>query len=405
MNPTQPLTASHMPPLDALRGLAIVMVTLYRFAHLGPEDTSAVGSWLFPIFNVGNYGVDLFFVISGFLITGILDDAKGKDGYLVNFIGRRALRIFPLYYAVLAIAFFLFPLLGSTIFAPQAPQQAWLWLYGTNLYQTLQGSWCLGPFDHFWSLAVEEHFYLIWPFVVGFFCRATNIRICIGIIVAAVLGRVAWMVAGGNEMAPSVLTFFRADALAVGALIALVARDKEWRDWLVPVASVTALVTGLLLIPLLALNRRALMIPETLLAWHFGSLIVIAVSGSWDRWTGWLWNNGALQWISRYSYGMYVFQNLLIAVMAPLITSESMCASLGSILWGRLAYTGIMSALTLAVAMLSWHLFEQRFLGLKDYFVSPAAPATNAPETTQPETGKATIPAPIAVTPVHETAV
>jgi len=392
-----------MPALDGLRGLAILMVTLYRFAHLGPEDTSAIGSWLFPLCNLGNYGVDLFFVISGFLITGILDDSKGKDGYLMNFIGRRSLRIFPLYYGVLAVAFLLFPLIGSTTFAPQQPQQAWLWLYGTNIYQAWQGSWCLGPFDHFWSLAVEEHFYLVWPLVVGLFSRTTTLRICLGIIVCAVGGRVLWMMTGGNEMAPSVITFFRADALAVGALIALAARDRNWREWLVPLASATAIVTGLLLVPLLAMNRRSLMIPETLLAWYFGSLIVIAVSGTWDRWLGWLWNNSAMQWLSRYSYGMYVFQNLLIAVMAPIVTSEILCTSLGSVLGGRLAYTAIMSALTLVVAMASWHFFEQHFLALKDFFITPKQPAAESTAVV-PSEASAAAPTVSEKTPVQETA-
>lgn len=401
MKDNHSLTASHMPALDGLRGLAILMVTVYRFAHLGPDDPSTLGSGFFSLVNWGTYGVDLFFVISGFLITGILDDAKGKDHYLINFIGRRALRIFPLYYAVLLVAFVGLPLIGSSIFAAQEPQQAWLWLYGTNIYQTIQGSWCLGRFDHFWSLAVEEHFYLIWPLVVGAFCRTSTIRICLGIIVCSVVGRVAWMVSGGNEMAPAVLTLFRADALAVGALIALAARDKDWREWLVPVANWTAIVTGLLVLPLLVLNRRALMVPETLLAWHFGAWIVIAVSGSWDRWLGGVWSNPSLQFLSRYSYGMYVFQNLLIAVMEPVLTAESMCATVGSIFWGRLAYTAIMFSLALGVAMASWHGFEQHFLALKDYFTSPSksdAPCDEAKiATTSPGTSQQDAPANTAV--------
>lgn len=359
-------SSGHIPALDGLRGLAILLVTLYRFST-GPTDPSAAGQWLFPVLHLGWCGVDLFFVLSGFLITGILFDSKDKDGYLVNFFGRRALRIFPLYYGVLLVSFLLLPWVGVRVFAPQEPQQAWLWLYGTNIYQAVQGAWCLGPFNHFWSLAVEEHFYLVWPFVIGYFSRTTAMRICVGLVVASVVGRTIWMLVSGNEIAPSVLTLFRADALAVGAWLALATRDRRGVATLVSGAWVTAILTGLALIPLLALHRRFLMIPEALLAWFFGAVLVIAVADRGESRLGWLWNIRFLQVLGKYSYGMYVFQNLLIPLVAPVLTSQLLCDRLESVFWGRLCYLGIMSTLTFALAVASWHLFEQHFLKLKDF--------------------------------------
>lgn len=366
---------SHIPALDGLRGLAILLVTIYRFSP-GPSDDSLVGQWLFSIMHTWTCGVDLFFVLSGFLITGILFDTKEKDGYLVNFFGRRSLRIFPLYFAVLAIAFLLFPLLGITVFAPQQPHQAWLWCYGTNIFQSIQGSWCLGPFDHFWSLAVEEHFYLVWPLVIGCLSRTSAMRTCVAIIIASVVGRVGWMLAGGNEVTPSVLTLFRADALAVGAWLALAVRDRRGIANLATAAWTTLVITGLLLIPVLAMDRRLMMIPEALLAWFFGSLLLLAVMDRGESWLGWLWNNRFLQWLSKYGYGMYVYQNLLIPIMAPLVTSKLLCDLLGSALLGRLCYIGIMSTLTFAVAAVSWHCFEERILRLKEFFSSAPDVAT-----------------------------
>src|SRR5947207_1280339 len=105
------LPRGHIPALDAIRGLAIVAVTLYRFGGGGEGPASALDHpWLIGL---GQRGVDLFFVLSGFLITGILFDAKGKENYFRNFYVRRALRIFPLYYAALVAAVMILPWLTS----------------------------------------------------------------------------------------------------------------------------------------------------------------------------------------------------------------------------------------------------------------------------------------------------
>jgi peptidoglycan/LPS O-acetylase OafA/YrhL len=108
--------------------------------------------------NYGSYGVDLFFVLSGFLITGILYDACNKPHYFRNFFMRRILRIFPLYYGVLALLFFVGPLIpplrGSTLDF-LVDRQAWAWLYAVNIYIAKHGEWSFSYLDHFWSLAIE----------------------------------------------------------------------------------------------------------------------------------------------------------------------------------------------------------------------------------------------------------
>src|SRR5262245_23583086 len=104
------LPRGHIPALDAIRGLAIVVVTLYRFGGGGYGPARAIDHSSFV--ELGQHGVDLFFVLSGFLITGILFDAKGKEYYFRNFYVRRSLRIFPLYYGALAAAIFVLPWLS-----------------------------------------------------------------------------------------------------------------------------------------------------------------------------------------------------------------------------------------------------------------------------------------------------
>src|SRR3954453_14091705 len=206
------LPRGHIPALDAIRGLAIVVVTLYRIGGGGDGPASAIGhSWLMAL---GQRGVDLFFVLSGFLITGILFDAKGKEHYFRNFYVRRALRIFPLYYAALVAAIVILPLFGSSYavaFRPAVAAQAWLWLYGANLLQAIEGAWCLGPLNHFWSLAIEEHFYLLWPAVIYFASRRTAMGISGGLFLLSIVTRAVWLASGGNDVAAEVLTPLRMD--------------------------------------------------------------------------------------------------------------------------------------------------------------------------------------------------
>ncbi|MBV8281847.1 MAG: acyltransferase, partial [Candidatus Eremiobacteraeota bacterium] len=164
----------HMPALDGVRGLAILMVLLVHFlADLLPT-TNSVEHAIVYVAGYGTYGVDLFFILSGFLITGILYDASDKTFYFYNFYMRRFLRIFPLYYGVLALLFFVAPLIprlqGATL-NHLVGRQGWAWLYGVNIYTAIQGEWNLSFINHFWSLAVEEQFYLFWPMVVYLLAR------------------------------------------------------------------------------------------------------------------------------------------------------------------------------------------------------------------------------------------
>ena len=368
--PGEPNLKGHVPALDAIRGLAILLVTGYRFWER-PLSAPAETDVLSQFFSLGFRGVDLFFVLSGFLITGILFDAKSKQHYFRNFYMRRTLRIFPLYYGVLLVTLFLLPLAGlstSRLFPEAHREQTWLWFYGANVLQSLRGEWCLGYFNHFWSLAVEEHFYLLWPLVIYCCSRRGAMAACLCLIVGATAARTAWLLSGGNDVAAETFTLLRMDALAMGGLVALAIRGPGGVRALYPWAISAAVLLALVLLPMSLLHKRLLAIPELFFAVFFACLILLAVSSAKEGWWGTFWNSKFLRFFGKYSYGMYVFQNLLIPLLAPWLTVASLQAGTGSFYRAKLAYLALMSGITVAAAVASWHLFEKHVLLLKNRF-------------------------------------
>src|ERR1700741_4392574 len=152
-----------IPQLDAIRGIAILVVVVHNLHGLDFPPLSLVT-------NYGWMGVDLFFVLSGFLITGILLDTKLSEHYFRNFYARRGLRIWPLYYAVLLFMFVVVPLLRPQDTAELFQRSSPWWSYPLFLQNFLVNAPALavGPLGVSWSLAVEELFYLVWPFFVRY---------------------------------------------------------------------------------------------------------------------------------------------------------------------------------------------------------------------------------------------
>lgn len=362
------LPRGHIPALDGIRGLAILLVTLYRFAGSHDESTP---SWVLPLIDLGNRGVDLFFVLSGFLITGILFDGKGSAHYFRNFYARRTLRIFPLYYATLFLVLVALPAIGITAGWLKAtnPNVNSLWLYGSNVVMSFDGLWNFGALNHFWSLCVEEHFYLIWPLVIASCSRTVGMRVCIATFCASAGARIGWLLMGGNSVAAEVFTLFRLDALCAGAWVALAVRGPNKLGGLVPGAYALIASLSVILLPLVAMRMRLLTVPTTLFALFFASFIVLAVASTKGGLLSFLGKSQTLQWFGRYSYGMYVYQNLLLYGLASVFTADILRDQLGgSLLAGRLVYMTVMCLLTCAVAWISWHAYEKRILLWKHLF-------------------------------------
>lgn len=369
-SPPVELPRGHLPALDALRGLAILLVLIYRF---GGGEAAAVARSLddVHILELGARGVDLFFVLSGFLITGILHDSRGKPHYFRNFYVRRALRIFPLYYAtliLLLVDWLPLPAALTEALQPAREHAPWLWCYGGNLLQAKQDAWCLGAMNHFWSLAIEEHFYLVWPLVIYVLPTAAARRLCLALVATSALGRAAWLLLGGGHVAAFVFTPLRMDGLALGGWLALVARQPGGLAWLARLAWPALAVAGTLAAACEFWDRRLLYL--TLTAWSvaFAGLLVLLVSAEPGQWLGWLGRFRVLHWLGRYSYGIYVFQLPLLYALAGVVTAPGLAAWAGNPWAGQLLYAALLTTANLALALASWHLVEKRVLAWKRWF-------------------------------------
>lgn len=370
----------HIPALDGIRGVAIVLVVVYHsFLYGGMEPTVAVDRAFYWLGRVGWSGVDLFFVLSGFLITGILCDAKGGDGYFRNFYARRILRIFPLYYGFLFLWFVLIPAVGLGPQFISLPQdQAWYWTYLVNVQLTFQG-W---PEDralvHFWSLGVEEQFYLIWPLVVFVLRRSTLKGACLGMVIGGIGVRVALRAIAGPTAA-YVLTPARMDALALGGLLAVIAREPGGllglARWARPVVFASLASLGLLFLWRGGLrfgDRVVQTAGFTLLALLSGGILVIGVTSPAQSAAGRLLAHRFLRLLGRYSYALYVFHHPIMLYAGLVFGAASFPRLAGSQVPGQLVFTAVTASISLAAAALSWHLYESQFLKLKGLFSSDA---------------------------------
>jgi peptidoglycan/LPS O-acetylase OafA/YrhL len=385
--------ATHIPALDGLRGLAILLVLMFHFS-IPATHLTGLRRAIVHLPGAGWVGVDLFFVLSGFLITTILYDAKRTDGFFRNFYMRRVLRIFPLYYGVLFVAFVLIPftplsnlppLINSATYHSLARNQIWLWAYLTNYVQPKGGSdflrreyiepgWSL--FTHFWSLAVEEQFYLVWPAVVFFLDRRALMGICGLLIGAALAIRVGRVVSHADLQLSYYYTFCRMDALAAGALLALASRGARGMHGLVKPARWIGLASAAGLAVLFIRGGGSFSFKDkivntagfSLLACFFASLLVWAVVTPAASLAGKFFNFRVLKFLGKYSYGLYVLHGLLHPALDKVFPIERLSRGLHSPVLGAVAHLVLAVGLSLGAAMVSWHLYEKHFLKLKRFF-------------------------------------
>ncbi len=343
---------AHAPALDGLRGIAILLVLFHHFFVLKPatavDDVLAQGPY------VGWAGVDLFFVLSGFLITGILIDARGSERYFSSFYARRTLRIFPLYYLIAFLSLIVlpaFPFAYDLLVGLGAPREQWpYWLYLTNFAVAERERFIHGILDVTWSLAIEEQFYLAWAVVVWLCPTRLLGPLCAALIVAVAGARIWALAAGATAIDVYVLTPYRADGLATGALLAWAMR----RGWL---AGAGGSALGLSALTVLGVVGVSWLDGEswwwgptmqkagyTLLALTGGAWIVAAVRLPDAHWWPRALSAGWLRSFGKYSYCLYLIHLPVMRVVREFVLGPEQFAQFGSPWIGQLVFYALTTA-------------------------------------------------------------
>jgi peptidoglycan/LPS O-acetylase OafA/YrhL len=364
------------------------MVLVFHFVG-EMQTTNWIERAIAGVTKYGLLGVDLFFVLSGFLITGILYEAHDKPFYFRNFYMRRLLRIFPLYYGVLALVFLMAPLIPQL----QGPtldylldRQAWAWLYGVNIYIAKQGHWAFSYLNHFWSLSVEEHFYLVWPLVVFLLARRPGLLIAVSLVASlcAMLARPAGLLMGVNWWATVVLTPFKLDGLALGAFLAVVARQPGGSAWLIRALPRVAAVAGGLVVATFVwtvfLSRQELELVASLrsapLQMLLACLLIWVLTAPEGSATSRFFGSRPMVFLGTYSYGLYVYHHFISYYLHINHTELGLGRWLGSHGAAVALQASLGMLASLAVAYLSYELFEKRFLRLKPLFQTGKEPVS-----------------------------
>ena len=363
----------HMPALDGWRGLAVLVVVLHNSSFLWTYQHTLPDLLVSTLFGTGWVGVTLFFVLSGFLITGILLDTRSSPRYFRDFYLRRTFRIFPLYYVTLFIAFVVVaPLLGSPAWVASVHRyQARYWGYFANWPQ---GGGIVG-FAHFWSLCVEEQFYLVWPLLLVVTGPRWFPRTAVAICAGAFVFRWWFLASGGSPEWLYESTLPRCDALALGALLAYAARSPDWfhplwrwRYHLFSAACMVVVAVTLRTRGFVAYDPLVEVVGQPAIAVVFAFPLFATVCPSnraESRLTRWMTAKW-LRLLGKYSYAIYVIHmplhTVLKGVAAPIVNRA------GS--WGSMALTFVYCAtilvLSTLLAIVSWNLIEKRFLLLKN---------------------------------------
>jgi peptidoglycan/LPS O-acetylase OafA/YrhL len=344
----------------------------------------------------------MFFVLSGFLITGILFDAKGKDHFFRNFYARRTVRIFPLYYISLLIFLVIFPAMpnwfntlpdGTPRWGHIYSSQPWYWCYLSNYAQSWTEQYGKTT-DHIlhvsWSLGIEEQFYIFWPLVCFLCTRKTLLKITVGMFFGSMLLRGVLLSQGWWNLAMG-FTPCRVDGLATGAFIALVARGPGGLRSLLKPAKIIGPCSAVAIVVMIVVMQRMgyrrgigqspgyVIFGTALFSLLYGSLLILAASAAEGALMNRFFAHPLLRVYGKYSYAVYLLHLPLLIIVAGKIFHPSWLHVGNSILPGLLVFYLITFSASLGVAWLSWNVMEKHFLKLKDYFPMESRPEPRAP--------------------------
>lgn len=389
--PTTGSTAQHvplqkLPELDGVRGVAILLVIIFHFGFYVPKHINFANVFYVLFTGTGWIGVDLFFVLSGFLITRILLNTKHSVHYFKSFYLRRALRILPVYYLGVFLFFdCLLPLAHRTSLplagvpasnSPGGLEQLWYWFHLSN-WQSAWGLYSLTPIGHFWSLAIEEQFYFVWPLVVLLCSEYYLAVVCIVLILVSAGLRCLPLCQAIQVMHPEFiyrLTPFRIEPLLFGAILAIAEARRllgesarRWGPLLFAIGCIGIIGAILISGSPLYYSRSMSTFGLTAVAITCSSIVLFGIWNSGSALLGSrILRSPILTQCGKYSYAMYIFQTPF-QYLLPLETFSRFVPYLDGFLASILSIlVGI--GLSYAAARCSWALIEQRFLRLKGRF-------------------------------------
>ena len=373
------MSGTHFAQLDGLRGLAILLVMIYHFSLPHPGAHSHDAGVVLQLAQAGWMGVDLFFVLSGFLITGILVDTRSQKHNLRNFLGRRFLRIWPLYYLSLLVLLVLMPMVLPTVPAElqsMRDKQSWFWLYGANWLFAIEGGFSRTSGGYFWSLAVEEQFYLVWPFVVYALSDRALLRTSLALLCLSAVARIVLVNVGVSTGSLYTMTFTHLDGLAVGSCLAICVRSAELTlrvKRYLPIAAVTA-ACGLVAVrvadrDLFFWSKNMATYGYTFIVILFGALLLRVVCSDRGSSLNRFFSSAVMTQFGKYSYALYMVHVPVASLVFPLTYR-----ALGRF-YSFIGYEGVYLVFVAAsfsiswgLSVASWYGFEKRILALKRYF-------------------------------------
>ena len=354
---TATLIRPHYPALDGLRGVAILLVVIYH--NFGFISQSYFG-WL---------GVDLFFVLSGFLITDILLRTVNDPNFLSNFYMRRVLRIFPLYsVSLLLFLFIVAPLTSDKIeWSYYKENQVYLWTYLQNWLYIFKEPGSAAILNHYWSLAVEEQFYIFWPLVILLLKKPKYLLAFIGILLIAVIvfRFVLWFYQVEDLAYYNLYTFTRIDGICIGCMVALLMRMNM--NFIRNYTFLIVLVFAAVNFGFYFINREndysfpyIALVGYTTFAMILGLLVYEAVTRE-TRLLNMIFGFGLLKFFGRISYGLYIIHWPVYLLLSAYYSDTS---GISDKLLLSLAATGI----AILISWLSYRYFERYFLRLKSSY-------------------------------------
>lgn len=351
---------TYMPQLDGLRALCVAAVAWSHWgAYFGFDQ---------KFFPTAEFGVETFFVISGFLITGILLDNHSvalRSQVLKQFYIRRLLRIFPVFYVVFGVA---------CLLDADSARLTWPWhvSYLSNIYFYLYG-WC-GTLSHFWSLAVEEQFYIFWPLFI-FMVPPRHLISAIGLLLIAAPVYALFMgVAhpGFGRVGAAVLMPSCLSALGMGAVLAYLIRNisnpREILQWLL-VTGLTGMAAWFACDSPVWLKPFERLAEDCVLGW-----LVFTVAGGIRGPVGWFLQCAPMSYLGRISYGSYIIHNFAKPILDGTYILLNYPNWLAWFYHSPWTVIPLFYAITIGLAALSWHLYEKRLNDLKRFFPYPAKP-------------------------------